>query len=154
MQPIHDQKTANKFLEGGVFYPTGHIVTGFESSDANKDAALYAQKALLDGGISQDHMTLFASSTMAREAADNLEHAGILSVGASLPAREMQLELAKDGCDFLMIYAPTDNDQDKVIKLLQGHPLRYAAKYHRLVIEDLLTRFNSSADKKERARVP
>lgn len=154
MQAIHDQKKANKFLEGGVFYPTGHILAGFESSEAAKGAAQAAQKALVNGGIGQDHLTYFSASTMAREASDNLEHAGILSVGASLPAREMQLELAKEGCDFLMIYAPDDRDQKEIIRLLQEHPLRYLIKYHRLVIEDLLTQMDSSADKQERARVP
>lgn len=154
MHPIRDQKQANRFLEGGVFYPVGHILLGFEAGCGTGDALDEACEALTQGGVPPDHVTRFDAASMEHEAGENLKSTGLMSVGASLPAREMQLELAKDGCEFLLIYAPSDEDQAKVIELLRGQPLRYAVKYHRLVIEDLLTKLDSSAEKKERARVP
>ena len=32
MEPVREQKDAKKFMEGGVFYPTGHVFVAFESA--------------------------------------------------------------------------------------------------------------------------
>jgi hypothetical protein len=149
MHPVHDQKEANKFLEGGVFYPTGHIVVAFE----NAAAAKKAQVVLTRGQWPEGHVLYVDAASMADEAEENLQDASFLSAGASVPARQKQLELAKAGCHFLLIFAPDTDDQERAMSLLNGHAVVYAAKYNRLIIENLVQDIYSSADK-EAARSP
>lgn len=150
MEPIHAQKQANKFLEGGIFYPTGHIVTAFASAEG----ADKARRALLDAGFSSEHILSIDDRTMVREAQENLDDSGVLSVGASLPAREKQLELAREGCHFLLVHAPDDGDDKRLMQTLSGMDARYAVKYHRLIIENLLVGMADTAPDSEPARVP
>lgn len=149
MQPVHDQKEANKFLEGGVFYPTGHIVAAF----ADGKAARKAQEALTRGQWPEDHASYVDAAEMAREAEENLQDASFLAAGASVPARQKQLELAQSGCHFLLIFAPDKDDEKRAMGLLNGHAVVYAAKYNRLIIENLVKDIHSSTPK-EAARAP
>lgn len=150
MDAIHQQKDANKFLEGGIFYPTGHVVTAF----ANRHLAVRARKALEGAGFAGDDLMEVNPETMAREAAENLSTKGLLAVGASAPAREKQLELAEQGCHFLIVHAPGDEDHERLEKALAGMSVRYAVKYRRLIIENLVVGIRDSARDTDPARVP
>lgn len=150
MEPIHEQAEANKFLEGRIFYPTGHVVTAFDTAEI----AARAREALSKRGFPPEHLLSVDAATMAREAADNLDHKSLLSAGASVPTRQKQLQLAEAGCHFLIIYAPDDEDHERVLRALAGLPLKYAVKYHRLIIENLLPGAAMTAIDAEPARVP
>ncbi|MGQ0619831.1 MAG: hypothetical protein ACT4QA_07935 [Panacagrimonas sp.] len=150
MDPIHHQKEANKFFEGGIFYPTGHVITAFPTAE---DAGR-AQEALGKAGFVGDHVMSIDARTMAREAGENLDSRGLLSVGASVPTRQKQLELAQQGCHFLLIHAPEDADHERVMRTLSDTPVRYAVKYHRLVIQNLIDGIPNTAPDAEPARVP
>lgn len=150
MNPIHEQKDANKFMEGGIFYPTGHVVTGF----ATRELADDARKSLSGAGFADEHLLSIDDRTMAREAKENLDSRGVMSVGASVPTREKQLELAEQGCHFLVIYAPEEADHKRVERALAGMQVRYAVKYRGLIIENLIVGIPSSAADSEPARVP
>lgn len=149
MKAVHEQKEANRFLEGGVFYPTGHILAAFKDSTT----AAEAQRALVDGHFPEDHVLAIDSATMVKEAEENLQEASFLAAGASVPARQKQLELAQQGCHFLLVFAPDDEDQAMAMRLLGGHAVVYAAKYNRLIIENLVKDIQSSASK-QAARTP
>lgn len=150
MQTIHRQSEANKIMEGGVFYPTGYVVAAFPSSrDARK-----ARDALLADGFDSDAVQHIDARSMAQEAGSNLEHRGLMAVGASVPVREKQLELAREGCDFLLICAPEDDEEQRVIRALSTVPVRYAVKYKRLIIENLIPDIPTSTPDSEPARVP
>lgn len=149
MHPVHHQKEANKIMEGGVFYPTGHIVAAF----VDEASAMKAQACLVREHWPEDHVVYVDPPAMVREAEENLEDASFLAAGASLPAREKQLELARAGCHFLLIFAPDDDDQERAMQLLDGLAVRYAVKYHRLIIENLVQDIHSSAHT-EAARSP
>lgn len=149
MHPVHHQKEANRILEGGIFYPTGHIVAAFQ----DEASAMKAQECLVREHWPEDHVVYVDPAAMEREAEENLGEASFLSAGASVPARQKQLELAKEGCHFLLIFAPDDEDQERAMQLLNGLPVRYAVKYHRLIIENLLQDIRSSAPR-EAARSP
>lgn len=150
MEPIQEQKEANRFLEGGIFYPTGHVVTGFDQMEDLKKA----HAALSAAGFEDEHLLIIDSATMVREAGENLDQKGVLSAGSSVPTRQKQLELAEQGFHFLIIYAPEDADHERVISLLHGSQVRYAVKYRRLIIENLIDSIVGAAADKERARVP
>lgn len=150
MDPIHEQKDANKFMEGGIFYPTGHVVTAFPTAEDAKQA----RKSLEKAGFVGEQLLSIDARTMAREAAENLDSRGLMSVGASVPTRQKQLELAQQGCHFLVIHAPGDSDHERVMRALNGTQVRYAVKYHRLVIENLIVGIPNTAPDTEAARVP
>ena len=149
MKPIHEQKEATRFLEG-VFYPTGHMVVGLE----DQQAAEKAHEALMRAGVPEEHVTLIDAASMEREAGDSLSQVSLLSVGASIPAREMQQDLAREGCAFLLIFAPEEQDHERIAQLLRGHPVRYAVKYRALIIENLMNSIRSSSGDTAPARVP
>jgi hypothetical protein len=149
MHPVHEQKEANKAMEGGVFYPTGHIVAAFD----DEGSALKAQECLVREHWPEDHVVYVDPTSMEREAEENLGQASFLSAGASVPARQKQLALARDGCHFLLIFAPDDEDQERAMQLLDGLAVRYAVKYHRLIIENLVKDIRSSVHR-EAARAP
>ena len=46
-------------------------------------------------------------------------------------------QLASQGHHALMVHAPKAEQSEHVMDLLQSHPISYAQKYRRLVIEDL-----------------
>lgn len=150
MDPIHDQKQANKFLEGGIFYPTGHVLAGF----ATQELASESRDALQRAGFSGEKVLMIDAATMAREARENLASQGLLSFGASLPTRQKQLDLAEQGVHFILVHAPGDEDHDRVIQALDGIELRYAVKYHTLIIENLVVDASNTAPNSEPARVP
>src|SRR3546814_15473690 len=76
---------------------------------------------------------------MAHEAARNLEHPSFFaSTGSSMPTRQKQLELARDGHDFVLIHAPSTADEKRALQALAATPPRYAIKYKRLIIENLM----------------
>ncbi|HKY92923.1 MAG TPA: hypothetical protein VJM11_17860 [Nevskiaceae bacterium] len=150
MQTIHHQSEANKVMEGGLFYPTGYVVAAFPSADD----ARTVRDALLADGFEADAVQHVDAATMEHEAAENLEHRGLMAVGASVPVREKQLELARQGCDFLLVCAPEDQEEKRVVNALSKAPVRYAVKYRRLIIENLIPEIPSSTSDSEPARVP
>ena len=47
-------------------------------------------------------------------------------------------ELAARGASWLIVFAPEDDQAERVASTVRGHGALLAEKYHRLVIEDLL----------------
>jgi hypothetical protein len=47
------------------------------------------------------------------------------------------LELAKQGHDKMIVYAPTENESKRVMNVVRRFDIKFAEKYHRLVIEHL-----------------
>lgn len=151
MRHLQQQADANRFMEGGLFYPVGHIVAAFPKADDAKRA----ERTLIASGVSAAGIVAISAESMAREAQTNLDEAlPFLSLGASLPVREKQLALARQGCHFLMIEADSDQEQRRVVAALSTVPVRYAVKYHRLTIENLVHDVPSATADREPARVP
>lgn len=151
MSQFENQAQANRTLEGGLFYPTGHIVAAFpKEADAQK-----ACEALSRQGFHDDAIVSISAESMAREARKNLDEAKpFLSLGATLPVRQKQLQLADEGCHFLLIEAEDDARQEQAMEALAAVPVRYAVKYNRLVIENLVKDLPSQTPDREAARVP
>lgn len=151
MSKLTRQQDANKNLEAGMFYPTGYIVAGF----ADVPARDQAQRALQAKGFAETQLTAVSAQDMRQQAAQNLEHPSIFaSMGSSLPARQKQLELAEAGCEFLLIEAPESEQERRAVQALSRGPVRYAIKYRRLIIENLLPDIPSASDDAQPARVP
>src|SRR3546814_17191749 len=98
MSELKRQEDANQISEAGMFYPTGYIVAGFADSASAKEA----QASLQRQGFGNEDLKYVSAAEMAHEAARNLEHPSFFaSTGSSMPTRQKQLELAREGHDFV-----------------------------------------------------
>lgn len=135
MSQLNQQSDHDKAREGGMFYPKGYIVT----AHVDHAAAQSALKMLVQGGVPAGDITLVSAADMLNQAGRNLENPGLLAaVGGSLASRQQQYRLAKEGCSFLLIDAPEDEQEALVVRLLALTTVRYATKYRALVIENLM----------------
>jgi hypothetical protein len=120
--------------EFGVFYPTGHVIVAFPDSAS----AATARSALMTGGYDAVDCVHYSASRVAAGTAASISHASIIaSLGSSLAVLEQQHQLAVEGCDFLVVDAPTDAETARVMTVVRRGPFKVAHKYHRLAIEDL-----------------
>ena len=142
MSTASGHKSDHKFIEGGLFYPTGYIVAAFpQSADA-----LRVQRDLVAGGYDAAHDCRYATcEEVAAEAEREVRSSSLLALfGHSLQARETHVDLAREGCHFLIIHASSHDETDRVIRVLSRVPVRYVVKYHLLVIEDITERVPSA----------
>jgi hypothetical protein len=118
----------------GVFSPTGHIVMAFATdSDAKK-----AQKALLDGGFKEEDVTHYNDDEVVSEFEKSEEQAiSPLQIGQDVAKVEEFLALAKEGCGFLVVYAPKGERSKLAITIVHPYGLKFAEKYNWLTIEEL-----------------
>ena len=71
-------------------------------------------------------------------AQSHLGNAGWLGIlGKSDEMEREHLEAAKRGCTFLLIYAPTDLDAERVMNVIRRVTFEFAHRYHHLAIQVL-----------------
>jgi hypothetical protein len=118
----------------GAFYPTGYIVTAFEEYED----AQQTRQDLLTGGYEERDCALHTAQEVAEAAQRNIEDTGLMArVGKSAAAVKKHLEAAQQGATFLLVYAPKDDDAERVMNAVGDKPVMLAHRYHHLVIEDL-----------------
>jgi len=142
MSQLTQQSDQDSSLEGGMFYPKGYIVT----AHVDHAAAQAALKTLVAGGYPPADITLVSAGDMLNQASRNLDNPGLLAaIGGSLASRQQQYRLAKEGCSFLLINAPEEEQETLVVNLLASTTVQYATKYRALVIENLMPGIPSAA---------
>jgi hypothetical protein len=125
---------ANVPLSFGAFYPTGHIVIFF----ANKGDAERARDALLTGGHEEDEVVILSSDYVVSCIEEMQPHVSLLAqFGSETRHMKEHLELAKQGCDKMIVYAPTEHEAKRVMNVARRFDIRLAEKYHVLAIEHL-----------------
>ncbi len=116
----------------GNFYPTHHIVLAFDTAEQ----AQTAYDALTQAGFKE--IRRFTDKQMQASSQRGLDTAGLIAaMGSSLKMVELHHRLASEGCHFLMVKAPSDDDTERLMKEIRKQPFRLAQKYHRLVIQTL-----------------
>jgi hypothetical protein len=140
---------ANSALEGGVFYPVGYLVAGL----ANAADASRLQKEFFAEGLRPNECVVAQAETVAAEAERELADQGVIAgLGSSGHVRKRQLQLAQEGCTFLMVKADDDEQLAAAMRKLEQVPVRYAVLYRRLVIEDLIDQVDSATPDSANAR--
>jgi hypothetical protein len=118
----------------GVFSPTGHVVIAFDSdADARK-----ARQTLVSGGVGVDEITVYRSDEVLSQIEGSRKTDNkVFQMGQEEEKVKRYAELANQGCGFLVVYAPSDEDSKRVMDLV--HPLKpkFAEKYNRLTLEEL-----------------
>ena len=118
----------------GVFSPTGHIVMVF----TNLENAKKAQNALRAGGFSEDDVTVYGSEDVISELEQSQDQAASpVQIGQDVAKIPEYLALAKEGCGFLVVHAPKEEQTKRAIALVHPYGLRFAEKYNRLTLEEL-----------------
>ena len=118
----------------GVFYPLHYVVVALES----ERGAQKIKDALLTGGYDEDDVLYFGPQRVAERTGAMMDQAGPLAhLGSTVDAIRTHHELARDGAHFLMIYAPTDPEADRVMNVVRRENFRLAQKFHRFAIQDL-----------------
>jgi hypothetical protein len=111
----------------GVLSPTGHVVMAFTTDgDAKR-----ARQLLVDSGFSQEDITHYAKAEVMAEEANPLQ------IGQELDSVDNYLSLAKQGCGFLVLYAPEDDAAKRAVSIVKPLGLRLADKYNHLTMEQL-----------------
>ena len=118
----------------GVFSPTGHVVMAF----ANDEAAKRAQQVLIQNGFSEDDVTYYNKDEVLAEFEKSESHViDPIQIGQDVAKVEEYLELANQGCGFLVVHAPDEEDAKRAVRLVKPLGLKFAEKYNRLTLEEL-----------------
>jgi hypothetical protein len=119
----------------GVFSPIGHVVLAFPSdTDATR-----AREALVGGGYAEDEVLQFTAAEVQADIEKTRPAVSILALmGAELDHQNLHFDAAKQGCAFLLVYAPSEAETDRVINVARRFHARLAHKYNRLTVEVLL----------------
>lgn len=120
----------------GVFYPTGYAVVMFPDAETARDAATKIEQA---GFTGQDVM-LLTPSVIVRDIGkieDASSSVPLPSVGTEDATVAKYVNLAREGHHGLMVRAPSDEDAERLMRVVRELPYSYAQKYHLLAIEDL-----------------
>ncbi len=96
-------------------YPTGHVVIFF----ANKGDAERVREALLTGGYEEGEIVILSSGQVVSAIEDALQHVSVLAqMGSETRHMREHLELAKQGCDKMIVYAPTEHESRRVMNVV------------------------------------
>jgi hypothetical protein len=118
----------------GVFSPTGYVLMVF-ADDAKAEEA---RRALLEHGFKESEVTHYAQQEVLNELEKSEKHAeDPLQIGQEVDKVERYLEFARQGCGFLVVYAPKEEKSKVAVDVARPYTLKFAEKYNRLTLEEL-----------------
>jgi hypothetical protein len=119
----------------GTYNPVGHVLVALPS----EAAVLEAQQALREIGFDDEDMLNYSADEESAQMEHMLSRASQLSgFGYEVTLMRRYQTLAKEGCGWLLVYAPDAAHTQRVTEVAQRFGARSAVKYHWLVVEDLL----------------
>ena len=119
----------------GAFKPVGHVVVAFP----NNQAAQQAAHELRDLGFGPEDILFYTGDEEGREMRDLLDGvSGTAEFGHEIVLMRRYAELAREGCGWLIVFAPEDEQAMRAGEVARRHGARLAERYHRLVVEDML----------------
>lgn len=118
----------------GVFSPRGYVVAVFP----RPDDAESARRALLEGGYDPGDVMVTDADSVRRFAEGHLASASAVSAfGGERDAERQHLALAKEDHAFLMAYAPSDAETERVMNVVRRFDYAVAHKYGRFTLQIL-----------------
>jgi hypothetical protein len=128
--------TKGEFQESlGALDPVDHAILAFENDGVAADAA----KALRDGGFGQDDILAYTSGELFPNLNEMMRTAsGAAGFGYQVTLMRRYMTLASEGCGWLVVYAPDDEQRDRVQEIAKRFNARSAVRYGRLASEDLV----------------
>jgi hypothetical protein len=120
----------------GVFKPIGHTVICVKSAELLK----IALETFREKGFPESSLTQYSPQEMMTQVdADILSASPLTEFGQEVDLIKAHWELAKNGCSFLVVYAPEEEQAvivDSVVNVIK--PVM-AQRYGRFIIEELVS---------------
>lgn len=119
----------------GVFYPTGYAFLMFPDAEKTEQAARELEAA----GFGDQDVMLLTPKVILREIGmiEGESTVELPSVGTEGATVRKYIDLAREGHHALMVKAPSDDDAERMMRIVREFPFSYAQRYHMLAIEDL-----------------
>jgi len=119
----------------GAFKPVGHVLMALR----DEDQARAAEEALRQANFDEEDVLHFSAGEHAGRMDEMLDHASdFAGFGYEIVLMRRYKKLSAEGCRWLLIYAPTDEEGETVGDIARRYGSPMAVKYHRLVEEDLV----------------
>lgn len=119
----------------GTLKPVGYVMVGLPSAESAAQAA----DALGQAGFAQEDILYFTPSETAQEIQERLDNSsGAAGFGYEITLMRRYLALAQQGYRWLLVYAPEDEQAEKVSQTVEHFGAAVAVKYNRLTVEDLI----------------
>ena len=119
----------------GAFKPVGRVVVAL----ANDEDALRMAEALKDAGFVDEDVDFFPAKVMTEELDDLLPDAsGAAGFGWEIQSMRHYLQLAQEGCGWLIVRAKAHDKEARVAEIAKRHNAKLANKYNMLTVEELL----------------
>ena len=119
----------------GAFKPVGHVLMALR----DEEKARRAVQALRDAGFDEEDILDFSADEQHERMEQMIDHASdFAGFGYEIVLMRRYKALSEEGCRFLLVYAPEDDEAARVAEIAQRFDAPAAVKYHRLVEEDLV----------------
>jgi hypothetical protein len=127
--------TAQPPRKFGMFYPRGYVIVAFKGED---DASRVRQQ-LIDGGYDEDDVLLMDTAQVLEGSTADLEHLSplIRALGSEPDLMEGHRAGAEAGQTFLIAYAPSDLDAQRLMNVARRQGYLRAQKYDRFSFTEL-----------------
>lgn len=119
----------------GAFKPVGHVVVAMPDDEC----AAQAVQALREQGFEREDILEYSAAEEDDEMDRMLQHASdFAGFGYEVTLMRKYKELAHQGASWLIVFAPKDEQAERVGQTVGRFGALMAEKYHRFVIEDLI----------------
>ncbi len=119
----------------GALNPVGHAILAF----ANDGVAADAKKALLAAGFADADILSYTSGELFPDLDDMMRNAsGAAGFGYEITLMRRYMTLASEGCGWLIVYAPEEEQTVKIVDVAKRFAAKSAVRYARLASEDLI----------------
>ena len=128
-----DELDAQRTL--GALNPVGHAILVFPSSAVAADA----KKALLGAGFADADIVSYSARELFPDLDTMMRNAsGAAGFGYEITLMRRYMALASEGCAFLVVYVPEDEQTAKATEVAKRFGAKSAVRYARLASEDLI----------------
>ena len=119
----------------GAFNPVGHAVLAFTSDAVAADA----HKALSAAGFAAADILVFISGELFPDLEEMMRNAsGAAGFGYEITLMRRYMTLASEGCGWLIVFSPEEEQVKKVAAVAKQFAARSAVHYGRFASEDLV----------------
>ena len=119
----------------GAFNPVGHAVLAF----ADDKTAGEASRSLHDAGFADADILVYSSAELFPDLEDMMRNAsGAAGFGYEINLMRRYMTLAGEGCGWVIVYSPEEDQIVKVKEIAARLRARSAVHYGRLLHEDLV----------------
>jgi hypothetical protein len=117
----------------GGYSPTGHVVTAFTTNVEAKKA----RETLLRNGFSEEEVTHYNKNEVLWEFERGEAQAlNSSQIGEEVAKFEEYLELAAQGCGFLVVQTPEDDAAERAVRTVMPFGLKFVEKYKRWTLHE------------------